>query len=78
LKGIRAQDPCSVFLAVAAASPVRAQDLPGDWGGERNSGFKVRSHIEQAGSGFQGKVINPGGNETVLVLSSVKISSRRA
>ena len=31
-----------------------------------NGGFKVRIHFEATGSGFSGKLINPGGNETVL------------
>jgi pimeloyl-ACP methyl ester carboxylesterase len=31
-----------------------------------NASFKVRIHVERISSGFGGKLINPGGNETVL------------
>ncbi len=59
-----------IFLVVLSgcviATSTRAQELPGDWIGEINGGFKVRIHFEKTGSGFEGKLTNPSGNETVL------------
>jgi uncharacterized protein len=58
----------SLILLAAFALTVSAvaEDAAGDWIGQMSSGFKVRIHIEKAGSGFIGKLINPSGNETVL------------
>ena len=38
------------FLAV----PAFAQEVPGDWIGQLNSGFKVRVHLEKGASGYSG------------------------
>lgn len=58
----------SLLLTLGSVAPVLAQGLPGDWFGVMNGGFKVRIHLEKAGSGFHGKLINPSGNETALDL----------
>ncbi len=59
-----------VFLVLLSACAITgsasAQSLPGDWIGQMNGGFKVRIHFEATGSGFNGKLINPSGNETIL------------
>ncbi len=55
-----------LFSACVATTSTVAQELPGDWIGEINGGFKIRIHFEKTGSGFEGKLINPSGNETVL------------
>jgi pimeloyl-ACP methyl ester carboxylesterase len=48
------------------SSSALAQGVVGDWIGQMNASFKVRIHVERISSGFGGKLINPGGNETVL------------
>lgn len=53
-------------LLACATTPLAFAQALGDWIGQMNGGFKVRSHFERAGSGFSGKLINPSGNETVL------------
>ena len=59
-----------VFLVLLSGCGITgsalAQSLPGDWIGQMNRGFKVRIHFEATGSVFSGKLINPGGNETIL------------
>ncbi len=55
-----------LLLTSAMTIAVLAQDVTGDWIGEMNGGFKVRIHVEKSGSGFNGKLINPSGNETAL------------
>ncbi len=55
-----------VFMSGSSATAQVAGDVAGDWIGQMNGGFKVRIHIEKAGGGFGGKLINPSGNETTL------------
>jgi pimeloyl-ACP methyl ester carboxylesterase len=54
------------MLALGTSALALAQDPAGDWIGRMNGGFKVRIHFERVGSGFDGKLINPSGNETAL------------
>jgi len=55
-----------LFLLGTSALALAAQDPAGDWIGRMNGGFKVRIHLDRAGSGLDGKLINPSGNETAL------------
>ncbi len=55
-----------ILLVCGIASSGLAQDLAGDWVGQMNGGFKVRVHFEKIDSGYNGKLINPSGNETAL------------
>jgi pimeloyl-ACP methyl ester carboxylesterase len=55
-----------LFLFGTSALALAGQDPAGDWIGRMNGGFKVRIHFDRAGSGFDGKLINPSGNETAL------------
>jgi uncharacterized protein len=57
-----------VILLVTSVLTISAlaEDAAGDWIGQMSSGFKVRIHIDKAGSGFTGKLINPSGSETIL------------
>jgi hypothetical protein len=55
-----------ILLLCGIASSGLAQDLAGDWVGQMNGVFKVRIHFEKTESGYNGKLINPSDNETVL------------
>jgi len=54
------------LLTVTLAVPASAQEAAGDWVGQLNGGFKVRIHIDKAGSGYVGYLTNPSGNRTDL------------
>jgi pimeloyl-ACP methyl ester carboxylesterase len=43
-----------------------AQDASGDWIGHLPSGFRVLVHVDRAGAGYDGVLINPSGNQTQL------------
>ena len=55
-----------ILLSACGITSPALEGLVGDWIGQMNGGFKVRIHFEKSGSGFEGKLINPSGNETVL------------
>jgi len=57
----------SFVLLLATATPAAwAQDASGDWIGHLPSGFRVLVHIDKAGHGYSGVLINPSGNQTPL------------
>lgn len=57
----------SFTLLLAIAAPVAwAQDAGGDWLGHLPSGFRVLVHLDKAGHGYSGMLINPSGNKTPL------------
>lgn len=65
----------SFVLLLAVAVPATwAQDAGGDWIGHLLSGFRVLVHIDKAGHGYSGVLINPSGNQTPL--DEVKADAR--
>lgn len=56
----------SVLLLGLAAPAALAQEAGGDWIGHLPSGFRVLVHIDKAGHGYRGVLINPSDNRTPL------------